>query len=212
MGPSQPGPYLPGGPSDTLVLPSLHLSGYEREWSIPGRVDQYLYPYYREDVEKGRITREEAIELLELLRCHFSSYRALLESSLQEKGIGEANWFNCMLGGQTPDGRDAANDMSFLWIEAAMRTRSPHPTLSIRVHEGLNEDLALKAAELSALGLGYPAWFGDRTTIPFLVNQGRASRRHATTPSPVARSAVFPERCLRPGSFSEISQRCLNWR
>ena len=138
----------------------------------PGRVDQYLYPYYRKDLEEGRITREEAIQLLELLRCHYSCYRALLESSLQEKGIGEANWFNCVLGGQTPDGNDATNEMSFLWIEAAMRTRSPHPTLSIRVHETMSQDLALKAAELSALGLGYPAWFGDRTTIPFLVNQG----------------------------------------
>jgi formate C-acetyltransferase len=138
----------------------------------PGRVDQYLYPYYKEDLEKGRITREEAIELLELLRCHYSSYRALIESSLQEKGIGEANWFNCVLGGQTPDGKDATNEMSYLWLEAAMRTRSPHPTLSIRVHEKMDEGFAMKAAELSALGLGYPAWFGDRTTIPFLVNQG----------------------------------------
>lgn len=138
----------------------------------PGRVDQYLYPYYKKDIEEGRITREEAIELLELLRCHYSSYRALLESSLQEKGIGEANWFNCMLGGQTADGKDATNEMSYLWIEAAMRTRSPHPTLSVRVHENMSEDFAMKAAELCALGIGYPAWFGDRTIIPFLVNQG----------------------------------------
>ncbi len=138
----------------------------------PGRVDQYLYPYYKEDLEKGRITREEAIQLLELLRCHYSSYRALMESSLQEKGIGEANWFNCVLGGQTPDGEDATNEMSFLWLEAAMRTRNPHPTLSIRVHENMNDGFAMKAAELSALGLGYPAWFGDRTTIPFLIEQG----------------------------------------
>jgi pyruvate formate-lyase/glycerol dehydratase family glycyl radical enzyme len=138
----------------------------------PGRVDQYLYPYYKKDVEEGRTTRDEAIELLELLRCHYSSFRAMMESSLQEKGIGEANWFNCILGGQTPDGKDATNEMSYLWIEAAMRTRSPHPTLSIRVHENTNSDLAMKAAGLSALGLGYPAWFGDRTTIPFLVNQG----------------------------------------
>ena len=138
----------------------------------PGRVDQYLYPYYKADVENGRITREEAIELLELLRCHYSSYRAMMESSLQEKGIGEANWFNCVLGGQTPDGKDATNEMSHLWMEAAMRTRNPHPTLSIRVHEKMDDDFAMKAAELSALGLGYPAWFGDRTTIPFLVDQG----------------------------------------
>ncbi len=138
----------------------------------PGRVDQYLYPYYKKDIEEGRITKEEAIQLLELLRCKYSAYRALEEATLTYRGAGEANWFNCMLGGQTPDGQDATNDMSYLWIEAAMRTRTPHPTLSVRVHEKMNDDFAMKAAELCALGLGYPAWFGDRSNIPFLVNQG----------------------------------------
>lgn len=145
----------------------------------PGRVDQYLYPYYQKDVEEGRITREEAIQLLELMRCHYSSFRALHESSLQEKGAGEANWFNCMLGGQTPDGKDATNEMSYLWLEAAMRVRSPHPTLSVRVHENMNDDFAMKAAELCRLGLGYPAWFGDRTTIPFLMKNHGISLEEA---------------------------------
>jgi len=77
-----------------------------------------------------------------------------------------------MLGGQTPDGRDATNEMSFLWLEAATRTRSPHPTLSVRVHENMSDDFAMKAAELCSVGLGYPAWFGDRSIIPFLINQG----------------------------------------
>jgi formate C-acetyltransferase len=138
----------------------------------PGRADQYLYPYYQKDIEEGKITREEAIELLELLRCKYSSYRALEEATLSYRGAGEANWFNCVLGGQTPDGKDATNEMSYLWIEAAIRTRSPHPTLSVRVHEGMNDDFAMKAAELCTLGLGYPAWFGDRSIIPFLINQG----------------------------------------
>jgi formate C-acetyltransferase len=138
----------------------------------PGRVDQYLYPYYQKDIEEGRITREEAIELLELLRCKYSSYRTLEEATLSYRGAGEANWFNCILGGQTPDGRDATNEMSYLWIEAANRVRSPHPTVSVRVHENMNEAFAMKAAELCALGLGYPAWFGDRSIIPFLINQG----------------------------------------
>lgn len=138
----------------------------------PGRVDQYLYPYYKKDIAEGRITREEAIQLLELLRCKYSAYRALEEATLTYRGAGEANWFNCMLGGQTPDGEDATNELSYLWFEAAMRTRTPHPTLSVRVHEKMNDDFAMKAAELCALGLGYPAWFGDRSYIPFLVNQG----------------------------------------
>jgi pyruvate formate-lyase/glycerol dehydratase family glycyl radical enzyme len=138
----------------------------------PGRVDQYLYPYYKKDIEEGRITREEAVQLLELLRCKYSSFRTLEEATISHRGAGEANWFNCMLGGQTPDGKDATNEMSYLWIEAAMRVRSPHPTLSVRVHENMNEDFALRAAELCALGMGYPAWFGDRSYIPFLISQG----------------------------------------
>jgi pyruvate formate-lyase/glycerol dehydratase family glycyl radical enzyme len=138
----------------------------------PGRVDQFLYPFYKKDLEEGRITREEAIELLELLRCLFSSYRNFEELSYAEHITGEAEWFNCTLGGQTVDGKDATNEMSYLWLEAAKRVGSPHPTLTIRVHENLNEDFAMMAAELAKMGRGYPAWFGDRTTIPFLLAQG----------------------------------------
>jgi pyruvate formate-lyase/glycerol dehydratase family glycyl radical enzyme len=138
----------------------------------PGRVDQYLYPYYRKDIEEGRLTREEAIKLLELLRCHFSCYRLFREAAHAARTAGEANWFHCMLGGQTSDGKDAINELSYLWLEAAARTGTPHPTLSVRVHENMNEDFAMKAAELCSLGRGYPAFFGDRSNIEFLLAQG----------------------------------------
>jgi pyruvate formate-lyase/glycerol dehydratase family glycyl radical enzyme len=138
----------------------------------PGRVDQYLYPYYQKDLEEGRTTREEAVELLSLLRCLFSTYRVFAEIGLAEHVAGEAEWFNCTLGGQMGDGGDATNEMSYLWLEAAKRVGSPHPTLSVRVHEKMNDDFALKATELTRLGRGYPAWFGDRTAIPFLLAQG----------------------------------------
>ncbi|MDD5702645.1 MAG: pyruvate formate lyase family protein [Dehalococcoidales bacterium] len=138
----------------------------------PGRVDQYLYPYYRKDIEEGRITREEAIEILELLRCLFSTYRVFLEAAHATRTAGEANWFNCMLGGLTADGQDATNELSYLWLEAAKRLGTPHPTLSVRVHDKMNEDFALKAAELCSLGRGYPAFFGDESNIGFLRKQG----------------------------------------
>ena len=138
----------------------------------PGRVDQYLYPYYQKDIEEGRLTREEAIELLECLRCLFSCFRRFDEASHGTRETGEANWFNCMLGGQTADGKDATNELSYLWLEAAMRTGTPHPTLSVRVHENMNDDFAMKAAELCSLGRGYPAFFGDRSNIGFLLAQG----------------------------------------
>jgi pyruvate formate-lyase/glycerol dehydratase family glycyl radical enzyme len=138
----------------------------------PGRVDQYLYPYYKKDLEEGRTTREEVIELLELLRCKFSSYRIFAEKVMTETGSGEAEWFNCVLGGVTADGRDATNEMSYLWLEAAKKVGSPHPTLSLRVHENMDEDVVIMAAEVCRMGRGYPAWFGDRTNIAYLLNQG----------------------------------------
>lgn len=139
----------------------------------PGRVDQYLYPYYKQDIEEEKLTKDEAIELLECLRVKLSSARDFHYSHARDALAGEADFHNCTLGGQTPDGKDATNELSYLWIEAAVRTKTPHPTLSIRVHENLSPEFAMKAAELCSLGLGYPAWFGDKTTIPYLLNRGR---------------------------------------
>lgn len=138
----------------------------------PGRVDQYLYPYYRKDIEEGALTREEAIELLECFRVKMSAMRNLHTAFVRESASGETQFHNCTLGGQTPDGKDATNELSFLWLEAAMRTQTPHPTLSIRWHQNLSPEFAMRGAELCRLGLGYPAWFGDKASIEYLTNMG----------------------------------------
>ncbi len=133
----------------------------------PGRVDQYLYPYYRKDVDEGRLTQEEAISLIECFRVKLNAFRRFETVYSHKANDGEAQFQNCTLGGQTPDGKDATNELSFLWLEAAFRVRSPHPTLSIRWHENLNPEFAIRAAELSRLGLGYPAWFGDKANMAY---------------------------------------------
>jgi len=138
----------------------------------PGRVDQYLYPYYNEDVQKGELSKEETIELLECFRVKMSALRTFHTSYIRETATGETQFHNCTLGGQTTDGKDAANELSHLWLEAAARTRTPHPTLSIRWHENLSTEFALKGAELCRVGLGFPAWFGDKASIEYLVNMG----------------------------------------
>ena len=138
----------------------------------PGRVDQYLYPYYKKDVEQGELEREDAIELLECFRVKMSALRHFYTACVRETSAGEVQFHNCTLGGQTADGRDATNELSFLWLEAAERTRTPHPTLSIRWHENISPEFAMKGAEVCKLGLGFPAWFGDKTSIEYLVNMG----------------------------------------
>jgi pyruvate formate-lyase/glycerol dehydratase family glycyl radical enzyme len=147
-------------------------AGAGADATAPGRVDQYFYPYYKSDIEEGRLTREEAIQLLECLRVKMSAGRRFRAASSHKVMSGEAMFLNCTLGGQTPDGEDATNELSYLWIEAAMRTRTPHPTLSVRYHENLSPIFAMKAAELTRLGLGYPAWFGDKTYIEYWLRRG----------------------------------------
>ena len=152
------------------------------EGESPGRMDQYLYPCFKRDMEEGRLTREEAIELLECLRVKVSSLRQFSSRFFIEGMSGDAQFHNVTLGGQTPDGKDATNELSYLVLEAARRVRTLHPTLSIRFHDRLSEAFALKGVELAASGLGFPAFFNDNSNIPFLEGIGATreeARNHA---------------------------------
>jgi len=140
----------------------------------PGRADQYLYPYYRRDIEAGKLSREEAIEILECVRVKMSTLRHFNKKSFREYTSAEAQFHNITLGGQTPDGQDATNELSYLFVEAALRTRTLHNTLSIRWHDKIPQDFALKATELVATGIGFPAFFSDEGNISFLMGMGAA--------------------------------------
>jgi formate C-acetyltransferase len=145
----------------------------------PGRADQYLWPYYEHDIRKGKLTREEAVEILECLRPKMSSFRSFTTSSFLQFASGEAGYYNITLGGLTPDGKDATNELSYLFLDAASRTRSPHHTLSVRVHDDSPEDFLLKSAQLCAGGCGYPAFFADKPHMEFLMNTTGASLEEA---------------------------------
>ncbi len=138
----------------------------------PGRVDQYLYPCYKQDIDEGRLTQEEVIELLECLRAKMSGLRHFNIKYWLKSASGEAQFHNVTVGGQLTDGRDATNELSYLILDAAFRTRSPHHTISVRWHEHLPHNFFLKAAELAKLGLGYPAFFNDNSNIPTVMEMG----------------------------------------
>ena len=148
----------------------MHLETRAQE--SPGRMDQYLYPYYKRDIAEGRLTKEEAIEILECLRVKMSTLRLFNGILYNEIVSGEAQYHNVTLGGQTSDGEDATNELSYLFLEAASRTKTPHPTLSIRCHDKLPEDFAVKGLELVRSGLGFPAFFSDGSSIPWLLAMG----------------------------------------
>ncbi len=139
-----------------------------------GRLDQLLIPYYRADLESGAVDVADALELLQWLRVKDSQIVITSGQTHRNKYGGLAKWHNCVIGGQTADGRDATNDLTYLILEAARTCPSPHPTLTLRVHEGTPEKLLETALDLVATGVGLPAFLSDKSCIDFLQREGVA--------------------------------------
>jgi pyruvate formate-lyase/glycerol dehydratase family glycyl radical enzyme len=138
-----------------------------------GRFDQFMYPFYKKDKEEGTITDDDVLEWLECLRIKVMQLNFVGGGKGQrEKWAGMARWNNWVIGGVTPDGEDATNELSYLILEAAKDCQTPHHTITVRVHEKTPEALMLKALEVVKTGMGMPAFVGDRSYIGYLVSQG----------------------------------------
>ena len=137
----------------------------------PGaRFDQFMYPYYKADLEAGRITREEALELIELLRLKIMQYGLVGGGKEQrEKWAGMARWHNFILGGCDRDGNDITNEISYLMLDAAQETMTPHPTLTVRVSEKTPPAFLRRALEVVRTGIGMPAFISEKSYINFLL-------------------------------------------
>jgi pyruvate formate-lyase/glycerol dehydratase family glycyl radical enzyme len=137
-----------------------------------GRMDQFLYPFYKEDISTGFITDEQVLEYLQCLRIKDMEINRISGMANRQKNAGMAKWHNCTIGGQTKNGKDAANELSYLILEAAFRCPTPHHTITLRVHEGTPETLMLKAVKLVKTGLGMPAFVGDKSNIGYFLHHG----------------------------------------
>lgn len=137
-----------------------------------GRFDQYMYPFYRSDIDSGIATDEDALELLQCLRIKDMQINRTSGKLNRQKNAAQAKWHNWTIGGVTPTGEDATNDLTFLLLEAARRCPTPHHTLTLRVHDNTPEALMVKALEVVKTGIGLPALIGDKSYIDFLVSQG----------------------------------------
>ncbi len=129
-----------------------------------GRADQYLYPFYRHDIDNGVITVEEAEDLF---GCTFIK---LAESRF----VGGDDVVNICIGGVTPDGKEGINDLSYVILHAVRDCNIPGPNLSARLHEGMPEKFLDECLQVIGTGLGYPALMNDRVNIPALHRHGYA--------------------------------------
>ena len=119
-----------------------------------GRFDQWMYPFLRHDLDSGRLTQEEAQELLECLWVKLN-YFAGNNDSLR----------NIMLAGQTPEGRDACNELTFMCLLATERLRLPEPKLAVRFFEGSPDELLVRSCDLIRQGLSMPALYNDEVAL-----------------------------------------------
>ncbi len=136
-----------------------------------GRMDQYLYPYYERDLKEGRLTREEAQELIDcfLLRIPLVSWSM---EDLHFYIIGDLLLPHMSVGGYREDGTDATNELSYLFIEGMKHCRLPEPDFSVLVHREAPDDLILKGCELAAMGSGQPMFQNSDFIIEGLLSRG----------------------------------------
>ena len=138
----------------------------------PGRFDQYMYPYYKRDLDSGKITRQQAQELIDCIWVKLNDLNKCRDAASAEGFAGYSLFQNLIVGGQDKDGVDVTNDLSFMCITASKHVFLPQPSLSIRVWNKSPHALLLKAADLTRTGIGLPAYYNDEVIIPSLMSRG----------------------------------------
>ncbi|MBR5261961.1 MAG: hypothetical protein IKV47_07315, partial [Oscillospiraceae bacterium] len=141
-----------------------------------GRFDQYMYPFYRKDIDEGRITDAEVLELLEIMRCKVMKINRVSGQANRAKNAGMAKWYNWTIGGVDKDGNDATNELSYLLLDAAIDTHLPHHTITVRVHKNTPKKFLIKALECVKSGIGMPAFVGDESNIAFFTSQSENNK------------------------------------
>ena len=137
-----------------------------------GRMDQYLYPYYKADLEDGLITEDSACELMTNLWLKTFTINKIRSWSHTQFSAGSPLYQNVTVGGQTTDHKDAVNPMSYLILRSVAQTRLPQPNLTVRYHAGLSDDFMNEAIEVVKLGFGMPAFNNDEIIIPSFIARG----------------------------------------
>ncbi len=138
-----------------------------------GRIDQYLYPLYQKDKETGLLTDDQALELLECLWINMAqSMRSVLPNSAVAYMQGYPHFEHTTIGGQTPEGVDATNELSYLFLQSKKEFPMDYPDLSVRVHSQTPHGFLVKVCELIKEGTGYPKLLNDEEIIPLYLAWG----------------------------------------
>jgi formate C-acetyltransferase len=139
----------------------------------PGRFDQYMHPYFKADIKAGRLGEDQAQELIECLWIKLSEINKVRPIGATKAFGGYPMFQNLCVGGQTREGKDATNRLSFMCLDASQNVRLHQPSISARLWNGTPYPLWKKIVEVTKKGLGMPALYNDEVIIPALLNRGK---------------------------------------
>lgn len=138
-----------------------------------GRMDQYLYPFYKKDKEAGIINDDQVQELFE---CMWVSMAQFIDLYLSDTGgafnEGYAHWEAVTIGGQTKEGYDATNELTYILLKSKREFPLNYPDLAARIHTGSPKRYLYEVAETIKAGEGFPKLINDEDVIPLLLSKG----------------------------------------
>ena len=138
-----------------------------------GRFDQFMYPFYKHDLENGIATKEEMQELIEACFIKLTGMQKLRDKNAVRQASGRGLGGDCMtVGGVDRSGKDATNDLTFLVLEARNHTRLISPWMAVRFHKNTPYELKVVTANSIRIGTGEPKIFNDEVAIPAGLGKG----------------------------------------
>ncbi|MEM0111441.1 MAG: glycyl radical protein [Candidatus Parvarchaeota archaeon] len=140
----------------------------------PGRLDMWLYPFYKKDIEEGRLTREKAKELLLCFFLKFSSQPAPPKVGVTHEESATYNDFSKInIGGLRENGSSAVNELSYLILEAYDELRTLQPNFAVLVSERTPDHFLIHALKIASAGYGEPPFFNHDGVIRKMLRQGK---------------------------------------
>ena len=137
-----------------------------------GRIDQYLYPYYQNDLDQGRLTQDQALELLLCFSAKATEHVFLMSERISEYHGGFLVVQAAIVGGMDREGNDAVNPLTYLMLDVMEKHGMRDPNYQVRVHSGSPPSYLNRALDVARRGSGCPALFNDEAVIESLKAHG----------------------------------------
>ena len=140
----------------------------------PGRLDQHLYPFYKNDTASGVLDDAKALELLECLWVKFNNQPAPPKVGITLKESSTYTDFaNINTGGIAPDGSDGVNEVSYLILDCMDEMRLLQPSSNVQISRKTPHKFLKRACEISRRGWGQPAFYNTEAIVQELLNAGK---------------------------------------